>query len=109
MINNSGSPRNAWKALTDWFHPQTLGREIDLFSDLFNARMLPDGNPIRLYARLTLINFQLSSDVEDPAVVRCSRSNLRNMKMLSALPKSYEAEVSARRVDASTWRLDPRM
>ena len=105
-MTQAGSPSEAWKTLNDWFNPQTPGREVDLFFDLINASMPSDGNPIKLYARLINICHQLSSNMEDPGVVRFVRNNLLNMKLLSALPRSYEAEVRALRVDASKGTLD---
>lgn len=57
-------------SITDWFHPQTPGREIDLFSDLVHAGMPDDGSPITPRAKLTNVSFRMSASVDDPAVVR---------------------------------------
>lgn len=50
VMTEARAPSEAWKAINDWFKPQTPGRQIDLFSDLLNASMPPEGNPIKLYA-----------------------------------------------------------
>lgn len=68
--------------------------------------MPEDGNPVSLYARLTITILQMSTNVKDPEVVRYTRGKLLNMSLLSALLKSREGNMRALRVDASKRRLD---
>lgn len=108
VIAGSGSLSEAWKTINESFSPQTPGREIDLFSDLVNASMPTDGNPISLYAHLSSITFhQTSAFIKDPTVVEYIHRILLHMTLFSTLPKTYEAEMRAIRVDASKSHLDP--
>lgn len=68
--------------------------------------MPESGNPISLNGRLKSITFQMSTNVDDPAVVRYIRGNLLNIKLLSTLPKSHGRKIRSLRVDTSKGYLN---